>query len=74
MLQILKGAAMQVQSVTTVFDSIDDPRTHEERLNQALADLIGAGRKILKIDTLVAPETRSGPVLTSFIVYVEGGA
>ena len=62
---------MLVQSVTTVFDSLDDPRTHEERLNKAIGELEGAGRKILKIDTLIAPETRNGPVMTSFIVYGE---
>ncbi len=63
---------MKVQSIATVFDSIDDPRTHEDRLNKALADLEGSGRKILKIDTLVAPQTQSGPVLASMIVYMEG--
>ena len=62
---------MQVKSVTTVCDSIDDPRTHEERLNQTLSEMLGSGQKILKIDTLVAPETRNGPILTSFIVYGE---
>lgn len=59
---------MQVKSVTTVCDSIDDPRSHEDRLNQALSELLGAGQKILKIDTLVVPETRNGPALVSFIV------
>ena len=63
---------MLVQSVTTVCDSVDDPRIHEERLNKALGDLERTGRKILKIDTLVASQTRSGPVLTSFIVFMEG--
>jgi hypothetical protein len=63
---------MKVQSIATVFDSIDDPRTHEDRLNKALADLEGSGRKILKIDTLVAPQTKNGPVLASMIVYMEG--
>jgi len=60
---------MQVESVTTVFDSIDDPRTHEDRLNKALTDLEGAGRKILKIDTVIAPNTRNGQTLVSFIVF-----
>lgn len=63
---------MKVQSITTVFDSLDDPRTHEDRLNKALADLEGSGRKILKIDTLIAPQTRNGTVLTSLIVFMEG--
>ena len=62
---------MKVKSVTTVCDSMDDPRTHEDRLNTTLAEMQGAGQKILKIDTLVAPETRNGPVLTSFIIYSE---
>ena len=62
---------MQVKSVTTVCDSIDDPRTHEDRLNQTLNEMLGAGQKILKIDTLVAPDTRNGPILASFIVYGE---
>jgi hypothetical protein len=63
---------MKVQSVSTVFDCLDDPRIHEDRLNKILADLEGAGRKILKIDTLIAPQTRNGPVLASLIVYMEG--
>jgi hypothetical protein len=63
---------MKVQSVTTVFDSVEDPRMHEDRLNKALADLEGSGRKILKIDTLVAPQTQNGTVLASMIVYMEG--